>query len=287
MRRLRVRSWVSAWILLLLAMGAGAEEIRDGYFHTSDGVRLHYREAGSGARTLVFIPGWLMPAEVFDGQLRSLAPRYHVLALSPRSQGQSDAYPGRHTPQRRALDIQEFVESLATPDFVLVGWSLGVMEGLDYVERYRPQALKALVLIDNSIGEAQPPRVSAAKRRGTETNAERAERLRGFVRGLFHTPQPTEFIELIDRSVLRVPKDIADELLAKPYPREYYKNAIYRQGVPVFYAITPRFRDQGAALLTHLSSARVSLYPSAGHAIFVDAAAEFDADLEHFLAGVR
>ena len=287
MRRKMSESWLAACVLLLFATGACAQEIRDGYIHTSDGVRLHYREAGNGALTLVFVPGWLMPAEIFDGQLRALSDRYHVLALSPRSQGQSDAYPGRHTPELRARDIKEFVEQQAPHDFVLVAWSLGVMEGLDYVERYRPRGLKAMVLIDNSIGEAQPPRALPAKRPATETAEQRAERLRRFVRGMFNTPQPTELIELIDRSVLRVPNDIAQELLAKPYPREYYKTVIYKEGVPVLYAITPRFRDQGAALAAHLPSARVTVYPAAGHALFVDAAAEFTADLQRFLAGVH
>ncbi len=273
--------------LLLVGAAACADEIQDGYFHTSDGVRLHYREAGTTGRTLVFIPGWLMPAEIFDGQLRALSSHYHVFALSPRSQGQSAAYAGRHTPELRARDISEFVEHVAPGDFVLVGWSLGVMEGLDYVHRFHPHGLKAMVLIDNSIGEAQPPRAAPAKRRATETAAERVERLRAFVRSMFHTPQPPEFIDLIDQSVLRVPNDIAQELLAKPYPREYYKTVIYKEGVPVLYAITPRLREQGAALVAHLPGARVTVYPSAGHALFVDAAAEFNADLERFLEDVH
>jgi microsomal epoxide hydrolase len=287
LQRILTRSWLCAFALLLLAVAARADEIQDGYFHTTDGVRLHYREAGSAGRTLLFIPGWLMPAEIFDGQLRALSMHYHVFALSPRSQGRSDAYPGLHTPDLRARDIKEFVEQVAPGEFVLVGWSLGVMEGLDYVARFRPGGLKAMVLIDNSIGEAQPPRAQPSKRPATETSAERVQRLRAFVRSMFHTPQPTEFIDLIDRSVLRVPNDIAQELLAKPYPREYYKNVIYKEGVPVLYAITPRFRDQGAALAAHLPVARVAVYPTAGHALFVDAAADFNADLERFLEDVR
>ena len=39
---------------------AGAPQHR--YFKTSDGVRLHYLEAGTGPETLVFVPGWMMPA---------------------------------------------------------------------------------------------------------------------------------------------------------------------------------------------------------------------------------
>jgi microsomal epoxide hydrolase len=282
----RLTSWAGLLVLLLAAVTARAEEIRDGYFHTSDGIRLHYREAGHGDKVIVLVPGWLMPAEIFDGQLRGLGDDYHVYALSPRSQGQSDAYSGRHTPERRARDIKEFIDHLGPGGFVLGGWSLGVMEALDYVERFRPPGLRALVLVDNSIGEATPPRPGLTPRRGVESVAARAERLRAFVRGMFHTPQPPEFLELIDRSVLRVPSDIAQELLAKPYAREYYKNVIYRERVPVLYAITPRLRDQGAALAAHLPGARVTVYPAAGHALFVDAAAEFNADLGRFLAGV-
>jgi microsomal epoxide hydrolase len=104
---------------------------------------------------------------------------------------------------------------------------------------------------------------------------------------MFHTPQPEGFLAMLDRSAQRVPRDIADELLAKPYPREYYKSVIYREAVPVLYAITPRFREQGEALKAHLPVARVSVYPEAGHALFVDAADRFNADVEHFVEGIR
>ncbi len=262
-------------------------EIRDGYFRTSDGIRLHYRQAGSGPKTLVFIPGWLMPAEIFDTQLAQLSSHYRVVALSPRSQGGSDLYAGRHSPELRARDIDEFVASLDAPDFVLVGWSLGVMEGLDYVHRYHPGGLRAMVLIDNSIGEATPPAVAAHKRASKPmTSSMRIQHLKDFVRGMFRTVQAPAFLERIDRSVQRPPAAVGEELLAKPYPREYYKNSIYQENVPVWYAITPRFKEQGSALLTHLPSARMTVYPAAGHALFVDAAAQFDADLLRFLEAV-
>ena len=94
-------------------------------------------------------------------------------------------------------------------------------------------------------------------------------------------------LEVLDRSAQRVPRDIADELLAKPYPREYYKSVIYREAVPVLYAITPRFREQGEALMARLPVARVSVYPDAGHALFVYAADRFNAEIEHFVEGIH
>ncbi len=276
---------IGALCLALCSAPVGAA-IRDAQFLTSDGVRLHYREAGSGNPTLVFIPGWLMPAEIFDAQLAALSARHHVVVLSPRSQGQSEAFQGRHTPERRARDIQEFVAKTVDGPFVLVGWSLGVMEGLDYVQRFRPKGLKGMVLVDNSIGEAKPPKPSS-RPRAAMTDAEWQPWLKTFVRGMFHTPQPEAFLGLLDRSAQAVPRDIADELLAKPYPREYYKSVIYREAVPVLYAITPRFKEQGDALKARLPTARVSIYPEAGHALFVDAADRFNADVDRFVEGIR
>jgi len=227
-----------------------------------------------------------MPAEIFDAQLNALSAHRHVVVLSPRSQGRSELFKGPHTPERRARDIDEFVRKAVDGPFVLVGWSLGVMEGLDYVQRFPPKGLKGLVLVDNSIGEAKPPKPSG-RPRSAMTDAEWRVWLPGFVHGMFRTPPPEAFLEGLDRSAQRVPRDVADELLAKPYPREYYKSVIYREAVPVLYAITPRFKEQGDALKARLPTARVSIYPEAGHALFVDAADRFNADVDRFVEGIR
>lgn len=272
-------------LFLLFPYATTAGTITDGEVITSDGVRLHYREAGHGAITLFFVPGWLMPAEIFDAQLEGLSVDFRVVSFSPRSQGRSQAYKGLHTAEIRARDINEVIAATVEGPFVLVGWSLGVMEGLDYVWRFRPKNLVGLVLIDNSIGEGSPPK-STRRRNNATTAAKYQERMRAFVRSMFRTPQPESFLAMIDRSTMQVPTDIADELLAKPYPREYYKGVIYRESLPVLYAITPRFREQGAALMDRLPVAQVSIYEDAGHALFVDSAQRFNTELAEFVRGL-
>ena len=42
------------------------------HFVTSDGVKLHYLEAGSGP-PLVFVPGWTMPAWIWEPQPKMFA----------------------------------------------------------------------------------------------------------------------------------------------------------------------------------------------------------------------
>jgi non-heme chloroperoxidase len=63
-------------------------ETRSGHFMTSDGVELHYLEAGSGP-TIMFVPGFTAPAEIWEPQLVHFAATHRVVALDPRSQGRS------------------------------------------------------------------------------------------------------------------------------------------------------------------------------------------------------
>ena len=289
--RARTASLALAAVAAVAALaGAGpvaAAVIEDHYFSASDGLKLHYRQAGSGNRVLVFIPGWLMPADIFDRQLEDLGNEFAVYALSPRSQGRSDLYAGVHTAALRARDIDEFVRHVAPGEFTLVGWSLGVMEGLDYVERYRPKGLRALVLIDNSIGAGTPPKPGKRPRSAhVPTEEERRTSLRNFINSMFKKPQADDFIEVIQASAFRPSAQIASELLAKPYPREYYKSVIYEVNVPTWYAITPRFREQGDELRAHLPAARVTVFADAGHALFADDPTEFNAGLRQFLGTV-
>jgi len=126
-------------------------EIEHHFFKTSDHVQLHYIEAGNG-RTLVFVPGWLMPAEIWEPQIQYFSQRFHAIALDPRSQGASEIAKTGHDPETRARDIKELIDDLKVDSVVLVGWSLGVLEALTYIKSFGTGRLDALVLVDNSIG---------------------------------------------------------------------------------------------------------------------------------------
>ena len=90
---MRMAACIVAALALLLVRPAAAQSIvQSRYFVTSDGVRLHYLEAGPRlGHTIVFVPGWTMPAWIWQPQIRAFAQRYHVVAFDPRGQGDSDA----------------------------------------------------------------------------------------------------------------------------------------------------------------------------------------------------
>ncbi|PYX48955.1 MAG: hypothetical protein DMG79_10495, partial [Acidobacteria bacterium] len=89
-----------------------AQTPKSDFFKTSDGIRIHYLEAGSG-QPIVFIPGWTMPAWIWQKQIDEFSKKYHVVAVDPRSQGESDQPTFGHLPETRARDYKELVDHLA------------------------------------------------------------------------------------------------------------------------------------------------------------------------------
>src|SRR5437660_6892504 len=104
---------VSAVLLYGLATNVSAQRPAarpwvDQWFVTSDSVRLHYLSGGTGSGpTIVFVPGWTMPADIWEPQLRYFARSTRVVALDPRSQGSSQRTPDGNYTDRRAQDIHE------------------------------------------------------------------------------------------------------------------------------------------------------------------------------------
>ena len=274
-----------AILLCLLALVGlpGVAHAADRYFMTSDGVRLHYIEAGSPAgSTLVFVPGWTMPAWIFQRQIAFFSQRYHVIALDPRGQGDSEVPASGYEPIRRGRDIADLIAALGDRPVVLIGWSLGVLDSLAYVHLYGDGRLTALVLLDNSVGEEPAPVASPHPlRRAPWVSRETA--MARFVAGMFHRPQDPAYLEQLTETALRTPSAAAAALLAYPVPRRFWRDAIYTVHRPILYIVTPRLAAQAENLTAHHPDVLSDIYTDSGHALFIDDGARFNSELLQFL----
>lgn len=253
------------------------------WFTTSDGVRLRYLDAGAG-RLVVFVPGWCMPAQIFEPQIAALSRRWRVVSLDPRGQGQSEVPRGGYEPTRRGQDIRDLLAHLGGGRVVLAGWSLGVLDALSYVDMAGDGRLAGLVLIDNSVGEGTPP---PARTRPstffTNLRQRRDQTVRGFVRAMYKTPQDEAYLDGISRQAQRMPVEASIRLLSYPRPREFWRDSLYAVRRPVYYAVTPRLRNQAELVAQRHPQPTVEIFEDAGHALFVDDAARFNASMEDFL----
>lgn len=267
-------------LMLLLALPARAADLM---FMTSDGVRLHVIDAGPATgRTVVLVPGWTMPAWIFQAQLAGLARAgYHAVALDPRGQGDSDVPLDGYTYTRRGQDVGELIARLRQP-VVLVGWSLGVLDSLAYIASAGDGAVSALVLIDNSIGEEPAPvpsRLPAAR----GPRLAREEQMRRFVTSMFRSSPGETYLSQLTDAALRTPSEAAAQLSNYAVPRTYWRNAVYSTNKPVLYVVRPRFEAQAANFAARAPQAETIVFRDAGHALFVDEAARFNGLLIDFI----
>ena len=254
---------------------------------TSDGVRLSVVESappasvdGAPAReaVIVLVPGWCMPASIWQEQLVQLGARFRTLAIDPRGQGDSDVPAAGYEADRRARDLQEVLAPLS--NVVLVGWSLGVLDSLQFVHRFGSARLAGLVLVDNSVGEPPVPKPSNFI---AQLRADRDATMDRFVRSMFARPQPEAQIEHLKQAARRMRLEDAIALLSYPFPREHWRDIARSFAKPLCYCVTSRYLEQARNLQRERPATRVEWFENAGHALFVDEPDRFNRVVTDFV----
>jgi non-heme chloroperoxidase len=281
-----MRVAVTGLALLVLMPTLGAQSgssIRDGFVKTRDGVRIHYLEAGRGP-ALLFIPGFTGAAEFWDQQIRVFSATHRVIAMDPRSQGDSDkTYDGNFT-ESRARDVGDLIRSLNLSPVVIVAWSRAVSETLSYVEQFGPEALRAVVLVDGPV--MRTPAADALANMFADAKALQEDR-RGYTEkqapGMFRRPHSAEFYRRIVDANLKTPTAVAVALQADAIQFDY-RGGLRKLNRPVMFALagdTPTERTK--VVLAELPPTRVEMFPGSGHALFLDDPERFNAVLADFL----
>ena len=264
-------------------------ELDKKFVTTSDGVRIHVMDSGKGqAGTLVFIPGWTVPAEIWRPQIEYFTKAgYRVIAIDPRSQGDSDKPTEGHYPERRARDYKEVVENLKVNQPVIVGWSMAVGELLEYVDQFGADGLKGVVLVDGTV--ALPPAFMPVFGKFLkQMQVDRKGFTDQFVRSWFARPQSPRYYSMMIDGVMKTPTNSAVALGAGAMGKMDLSPALTKlSSTPVLYVCTPQMKDQVTIVKGKLPNARVEIFEKAGHALFVDEPARFNVLLEGFMKSTQ
>lgn len=198
-----------------------------GHATTSDGVSLHYLEAGAG-KPILMIPGWSQTAEQFRHQLNGLSDRYRVIALDMRGQGESDKPAHGYRISRLAKDVRDVIEALELREVNILGHSMGCSVIWSYYDLYGPDRLSKLLLIDQMPMITSNPAWSEEERVNsgaiftpeslyetinTLAGPNGAEATRGLIGGMVTKAIPQADKEWIIERNLRMPRRHAATLL--------------------------------------------------------------------------
>jgi non-heme chloroperoxidase len=274
-------------ILLLCALagtGAIAQTTKSGFIKTSDGIRIHYVEAGEG-RPIVFIPGWRMPGWIWQKQIDGLSNKYRVIAVDPRSQGESDKPTYGHLPETRARDYKQLVDQLGLKQSVLIGWSMGCGELLSYVEQFGEDGISGLVLVDGLIPANRNPRIVSALSEWTNLlQQDRQKEADKFVRSMYKKPEPDEYIQKVIHASMEVPTDTTVTLIYNMDAVTDFSRAFARINRPTLFAYEPALQPNAHYVKAKLGD-KVQLvrFDGDGHALFVDDPVKFNRMVDEFV----
>ncbi len=258
--------------------------LKSGFFTTSDGVKLHYLESGSGP-AILFVPGWTGVAEFWAPQMRHFAGSHRVVALDPRSQGDSEKPAEGNYHERRGQDIKEAIEQLRLAPVIVVAWSMAVSETLRMVERFGSDQLRAVVFVDGRMNaEPTPEFVRAVHVQMRALLLDRKRAQRELVLTMFKKPHSERLYDTIALANLKTPTHAAVTLLTyalsfdvRPALGKLRKPAL------LLYQTGPENDAFAKTVRGYLPSAQIEFLDGVGHAIFLDDAEWFNARMSEFV----
>jgi non-heme chloroperoxidase len=287
---------------------------RSGFITTSDGVKIHYIEAGhlstspsaqignpmpkdavikkgeiglSAAHqfpSILFVPGWTMPSWIWQSQIDYFSHDYRVVAMDPRSQGQSSQTNDGLYPAARARDIKAVVDQLHLAPVVIVAWSMAVVETMAYVEQFGTGDFAGLILVDNDAGGRAPADADQDFGLLKGVLEDRQKAADGFIRTLnFKKPHPEDYIDKVEKASLQVPTNSAVALLVGYFVADYLPVLPKMDKPVVICAAKSGYMSTIVAMQKNIPSSKLEIFEGDGHALFVDDPDKFNALVEDFL----
>lgn len=284
------------------AASNAAGAITEGSFITSDGVKLHYMEAGKG-QPLVMIPGWSQSAAQFKHQLSGLSDKYRVIAIDMRGHGESDKPTYGYRIHRLSADVHEFLAAKSLSNVVLAGHSMGCSVIWGYWELYGSDRLSKLVLID------QMPMITANPTWGDQektdagavfdknslydvTNAlagaDGVKTTEGFITGMFTKAYSRDEVNWAIQENLKFPRPYAARLLYDHATNDW-RDVIPRINVPtlIFGAKTSLVGWKSQQWIgTQIKGSRVEIFEEAeggNHFMFMENPEKFNRIVKEFI----
>ncbi len=304
-------------VVWTVAPTVGASMSKSGFVTASDGVKIHYVEAGKAQTvhksatdgqllesapgqpvtrvitfrrppTILFVPGWTMPAWIWQQQIDHFAANYHVVAIDPRCQGESSQTPDGLYPAQMARDIKAVVDQLHLAPVVLVGWSMAVVETLSYVDQFGTRDVAGLVLVDELAGGFAPGEAEQDFSLLKDLLEDRKKTADFFVRKIqFHKPQPEEYIQRVIQASLGVPTASAVALLVGRYAADY-RAMLPKIDKPTLVCAAKSFYfDRVVEMQKQIPGSKLEVFDGAGHALFVDSPDQFNSALDSFLSALK
>lgn len=258
-----------------------------------DGARIHYLQGGTANAqpAVVFIPGWTWSASIWEPQMTRLVSDHRVIAMDPRSQGDSAKTTERNTPEGRAEDIAALLQNLGEAPVVLVGWSQGVQDAAAYVEQFGTDRLAGIVLVDSAL--AAGPAGIDVDRDGSKQLLDRmgiyvrypSEYLAGMMDASRTHPFTADEKAQLVAQARKTPTSTGLSMLVSDVLTRDRRGVVAKIDKPTLVIASATSGELAAQkqMALDIPQATLQVVEDAGHAVFLDQPEEFSRALAWFL----
>ena len=277
----RLRGWLALLGAAGLSIAYTANAApRSEMVRVAPDIQLHILEDGKASRlpTLVLIPGWRLTASIWADQIRLFASDRRVLAIDPRSQGDSTKTDEGDTPEQRARDYRALFTSVHAGPMVLVGWSQGVQDVAAYVDQFGTDGIKAIVLVDSTIskGAANIPATLPSVVQQLRLLSILADSPRDYTEGMMHAiisrPLSATAFNGLVAEALKTPTATGAAMLIADLFGKDRSAAVAKFTVPTLVIASGRSSElsEQRELAGRLPQGRIEVVDQAAHAVFID-----------------
>ena len=283
---------VSGLLLILPPLPSFAQNVKSDVV-VKDSVRIHYLDAGphSDSAVLLFIPGWRFSGNIWEPQIDYFSATRRVIAIDPRSQGESTKTTEGDTPEVRAQDLADLIGQLGLSRVVLVGWSQGVQDVAAYIDQFGLGKAAGIVFVDATV---------SAGTQQIQLHPKFSQQLLGMVAALAANPQ--EFSQTLVAQMFKKPHEpslvkqlVADSLKTPTstaismfitdeftVDRRSVLEKITKPTLIISEADTA-LPDARSEMHARIAKSRQVLMEGVGHALFLDDPKKFNETLDDFL----
>jgi pimeloyl-ACP methyl ester carboxylesterase len=263
-------------------------------FFNRDGVKLYYREGGSGSPPLVFVHGGGVDHSTWDEHLAHFAPRHRVVAMDLRGHGQSERG-GPLTSDVFRDDLAALITELNVAPAVVIGASRGA--GIaNRVAVDCPGLIQALVFLDYGAAPRDSetaPWASTPEQTRSLLDSLAADWETNGARRLVDSwfPEagvPEALKERLANLCRKTPAAVVAEIRWRDVEEPDREAYLKRLSVPTLVlqgtSQSHQGRAQGQFIAERVPGAQLKYFEGRGHGFFMSAPEEFWAAVEDFLA---
>lgn len=266
------------------------------YVETPDGVPLYYEEHGEG-ETILLIHGWTMNAEYWwQKNISPLADSSHIVAVDLRGHGLSGKTDDHHTLIHYARDIHHIIQSLDLTDITAIGWSMGVVVLLNYLNHFGSDRLRSVGFIDQSpkllsdddweypvFGEFSPEALAGVLE---ILRSNRSGFAKQFISDMFAEPPSPEMIDEMYAETMKTPTSVATTIVSDLVNSDL-RNGLSEIDVPTLLLYGDQSKvypgDVGAWLQSQIPEAELVTFADSGHCPFWEESEKFNEAVRDFV----